>query len=211
MRYFDFHHHHRNISYGIYNLKLYETAPSHYFSAGIHPVFPGETAEKEWSWLYKSAANPNCLAIGECGLDAFSQRSEEEQERLLVRQIELANELRKPLIIHCVRRFPTLVALSKKAEVPLVVHGFNKKETVGRLLYENDFYLSFGKSLLHNVNLQEFARQFPLERTFLETDAADFDLKQLYILLADLKAMSLPQLQNKIAENLKIFNIDLNE
>ena len=69
----------------------------------------------------------------------------------------------------------------------MVVHGFNKRKTIGNELQKHDFYLSFGKSVLQNVNLQEFVKEFPTDKLFLETDDSDFDIQLLYQKVSDLK------------------------
>src|SRR5699024_11491430 len=71
--------------------------------------------------------------------------------------------------------FPT----RRSSDLPVIFHGFNRKKSIGEALLKHDFYLSFGKSVLHDVNLQQFVKDFPLEKTFLETDSADFDLEML--------------------------------
>lgn len=207
MEFFDVHHHHPNVLGGIYSLNLQERPPLRFFSAGIHPDWNGEDEEAVWNWLESCVTDPNCLAIGECGLDSRSPLDEISQQKLFTRQLLLAQELKKPVIIHCVRRYTQLMYACQKVSVPLIVHGFNKKESIGSELQKQDFYLSFGKSLLHNVNLQRFARDFPLNRTLLETDAADTEIGLLYEKLALLKELSIEELSARIAENLAIFNI----
>ena len=123
----------------------------------------------------------------------------------------MANEINKPLIIHCVKRFSQLIPFRKLAKVPMVIHGFNKRKTIGDELQKHDFYLSFGKSVLQNVNLQEFVKQFPSEKLFLETDAEDFEIEMLYQKVADLKSMKVENLIQQIEDNLKIFNIPIDD
>ena len=89
------------------------------------------------------------------------------------------------------------------AHVPLVIHGFNKKKEIAHELFQKGFYLSFGKAALQNVSLQEIIKDFPLNRMFLETDAADFDIQILYEKVAYLKQISLEQLQSELMENIE--------
>ena len=209
MNFFDFHHHQCTKTTGIYNLNIGEFPPNSFFSAGIHPNLGAEVVEIEFEWLREVSKNKNCLAIGECGLDGFINIDDNIQEEVFERQIELANELNKPLIIHCVKRFSQLIHFQKKAKVPMIIHGFNKRKTIGDELQKHDFYLSFGKSVLQNVNLQEFVKQFPIEKMFLETDTEDVDIKLIYQKVADLKNLKMEKLLLQIEENLKIFNISL--
>ena len=211
MTYFDFHHHHFEQETGIYNLGFKESKPEGFFSAGIHPHLSVENVEKQIEWLYEISTDKNCLAIGECGLDGLINISDEIQEEIFQRQIELANEINKPLIIHCVRRFSQLIPFRKIAKVPMIIHGFNKRKTIGDELQKHDFYLSFGKSVLQNVNLQEFVKQFPIEKLFLETDDEDFKIRLLYQKVADLKSVNVENLVQQIEDNLKIFNIPIDD
>ena len=207
MVFFDLHHHHSSKKSGIYNLNFGETIPENYFSVGIHPAASANVSVEIWQWVENSVQHKNCVAIGECGLDGLVDVSEVEQQSTFCRQIDLANQVQKPIIIHCVRRFPQIIRLSKKSQVPLIVHGFNKNYAVGEELKKHNFYLSFGKSILQNVNLQHLIRDFPIEKLFLETDAQTFDIIELYQRVATLKKISVTQLKNQIKENLQIFNI----
>ena len=207
MTYFDFHHHHFEKVTGIYNLGFKESKPNGFFSAGIHPHSNGEKMEEQFDWLYEVSKHKKCLAIGECGLDGFINIDDEIQNKVFQQQIELANEINKPLIIHCVRRFSQIIHFQKKAKVPMIVHGFNKRKTIGEELKKHDFYLSFGKSVLQNVNLQEFVKEFPIDKLFLETDDSDFDIQLLYQKVSDLKNLKVENLMEQIQENLQIFNI----
>ena len=91
----------------------------------------------------------------------------------------------------------------------MIVHGFNKRKTIGDDLLKNGFCLSFGKSVLYNVNLQVFLRDFPTDKLFLETDSSDFEIKELYQKVAGLKNISLEDLSQKIRENLHNLEIPI--
>ena len=205
MKFFDFHHHHSKNNFGIYNLEFEEAPTNGWFSAGIHPAIISQDFETQFSWLKEISQNENCIAIGECGLDGLIKVDEKLQEEVFLKQIEWANEIQKPLIIHCVRRFPQLISLCKKAIVPLIVHGFNKKKSIGEELLKNQFYLSFGKSLLENVNLQNFLEEISLDKIFLETDDANFEIESLYQKVSEIKNISDENLIKTIHKNLKIF------
>ena len=211
MTYFDFHHHHFEKETGIYNLGFNGGKPNGFFSAGIHPHSSAEKVEEQVDWLFEVSKHKDCLAIGECGLDGLINIDDKIQNKVFQQQIELANEINKPLIIHCVRRFLQLIPFRKLAKVPMVIHGFNKRKTIGDELQKHDFYLSFGKSVLQNVNLQEFVKQFPTEKLFLETDAEGLEIELLYQKVADLKSMKVENLVLQIEDNLKIFNIPIDD
>ena len=209
MNFFDFHHHDADRKSGIYNLKFNEEIPEIFFSAGIHPKSLSDGLEKQLIWLQEISVAENCVAIGECGLDGLIDVDEESQEKAFQAQIEIANSVKKPLIIHCVKRFSQLLKFRKMSKVPMIVHGFNKRKTIGDDLLKNGLCLSFGKSVLYNVNLQDFVKHLPIEKLFLETDSADFEIKELYQKVADLKNMRLEDLSKKIKNNLQNLQIPI--
>ena len=209
MNFFDFHHHKFEKECGIFNFKFNDELPESIFSAGIHPHSISIGVEDEFLWLKEISKLSNCVAIGECGLDGLVDVEEKLQEVVFERQIYLANEIKKPLIIHCVRRFSRLIHFRKLSKVPMIVHGFNKRKTIGDDLLKDDFYLSFGKSVLYNVNLQEFLKEFPLDRLFLETDSADFQIVELYQKVASLKNIEPEDLLKIVKQNLQNIQISI--
>ncbi|WP_419869474.1 TatD family hydrolase [Chryseobacterium sp. CT-SW4] len=204
MVFFDFHHHHKNISHGIYNLELEKDAPDIPYSAGLHPQdILTESIEKQFQWLYSTAMKESCFAIGECGLDGLISLDNKIQEEVFLRQIEFSNEIKKPLIIHCVRRYYEVISFRKKAQQAMVIHGFNKKQTIAEDLLKNNFYLSFGKAVLYNLSLQNTLKIVPLDKIFLETDNQEFDIQELYQKVAEIKGISIEKLDLHIVENLE--------
>lgn len=208
MNLFDFHHHKINNKNGILNLNLDEIPPNETpFSIAIHPYFIKENWHSDFEKVKELAKNPNCIAIGECGLDAMINIPQSLQEEVFKQHISLSNELKKPLIIHCVRRFQEVIKLCKPAQTPKIIHGFNKKIELAEDLLKHGFYLSFGKNVLQNVSLQSVIQKIPLERLFLETDDKDFDISELYIKVSELKNTDVKSLEGQILENLRtIFN-----
>lgn len=204
MTFFDFHHHKRNNPSGIYNLMLFERPSEHLFSAGIHPKdIDVADVEKSFNWLKEVSEHKNCIAIGECGLDSFVGVDIEIQKTIFRNQIFLANEIKKPIIVHCVRRFQELIALKKTAKIPLVVHGFHKKKSVADELLKHGFYLSFGNAVLQQLSLQQTISEFPLEKLFLETDNADFKILKLYEKVAEIKKITVEDIENQVLINLE--------
>lgn len=203
MDFFDFHHHKRNTAFGIYNLDMNDIPPGVPFSVGIHPkAIDIRLIEKQFQWLEESITE-KCIAIGECGLDSFAETDQKVQEDVFLRQIRISNEVKKPLIIHCVRKFYEVISLKKYAEQPMIIHGFNKKERIAEDLLKNNFYLSFGKAVLYNLSLQNTLKITPLDKIFLETDNDDFKIRNLYLKAAEIKGISPENLHKQILENLE--------
>lgn len=203
MDFFDFHHHKKNMPNGIYNLDIEQIPPDFPYSIGIHPKdIDVNHIENQFEWM-KNMIFENCFAIGECGLDSFAETGEKIQEEAFLRQIRFANEVKKPIIIHCVRKFYEVISFKKYAEQPMIIHGFNKKERIAEDLLKNNFYLSFGKAVLYNLSLQNTLKITPLDKIFLETDNDDFSLEELYGKVSEIKGISLENLNKQIAENLE--------
>ena len=202
MYFFDFHHHTRGKD-GIYNLNYLEKDYPGTYSVGLHPKDIPVWDNDGKSWLEDYSISKNCLALGECGLDSFVDSNLEVQEQLFKQQIEWANKINKPIIIHCVRMFHRMSSFKKIAKTPLIIHGFNKKATIAEDLLKNGFYLSFGKALLHDVSLQQIFIAAPQNRIFLETDAAELDIRTVYEKAAELKKLNLNDLNEIIHHNLE--------
>lgn len=206
MQYIDFHHHTEG-KYGVYNMNFLQKSINSLYSIGLHPKDLHHVDDNAWHWFRENSLQEQCFAIGEAGLDAFVDISEGIQEKVFTEQILWANKIRKPVIIHCVRRFSQLLRFMKLAKVPMIIHGFNKKRTIADELLAKGFYLSFGKSVIYQVYLQEILKAVPSNRIFLETDTADFDIVELYYRVAEIKGLSVENLQEIITENFKNIQI----
>lgn len=206
---FDFHHHNRENTYGIYNLEPKEIVTEKKFSVGIHPKDIDENWEENFEKIKEISLLPNCVAIGECGLDGLISVNENLQKEVFESHILWANQINKPVIIHCVKRFSEIIPFQKIAEIPLVIHGFNKKKTIADEMLRHGFYLSFGKSVLHSLSLQSILKEFPLEKMFLETDDANFNIEELYQKTVEIKGISIENLHNKILKNLESLPIKI--
>ncbi len=202
MSYFDFHHHQPEKN-GIYNLDYQNWVYTKYFSIGLHPKDISANWKEDFEIIKKHAQNEQCIALGECGLDGLINTSTSLQEEVFNAHIEWANQIKKPIIIHCVRRHSELLKYTKRAETAWIIHGFNKKKQIAHQLLEHGFYFSFGKAALLNVSLQQLIIELPVNKIFLETDNANFNISNLYDLVSQLKGISMGKLQNQISENLE--------
>ena len=151
-------------------------------SLGLHPWYL-EHQQRLIDELQRYARLPNVLAIGECGLDKVCNSDWNLQLVAFHRQIKTANELRKPLIIHCVRAFDELLKVieDSKPDVPVIIHGFNKKGDIAERLLARGIYLSFGAAILKKESPAAIAlANAPVERFFLETDVAEVSISEIY-------------------------------
>jgi len=140
-------------------------------------------------------------------LDKCISTSLELQLEVFTKQALLANKLGKPLIIHCVRAFNELLQRkqSLKPTVPWIIHGFTGKPALAGQLVRHGCFLSFGKALLHkNSGASRSLARVPLERVFLETDAAeDISIGEIYTAAAKILVLPLEELQRQIVANFK--------
>ncbi|WP_026714853.1 TatD family hydrolase [Flavobacterium daejeonense] len=176
------------------------------YSIGIHPLFIDENRlESDFQILEQKISSPACLAIGECGLDKRSETAFEIQLKVLERQLLLAEKFQKPVVIHCVLAFQELVELKNRLKIttPIIIHGFSKKEQLAKQLLNNGFYLSFGKNLLRNPELEAVFVKTSNDRFFLETDMVEEGIREVYALAAKYKKISIEDLQQLISENVK--------
>lgn len=177
-----------------------------YFSIGIHPWHIEEASwEQELQIIEEKLQLPNCLALGECGLDKRREIPLELQLKVFEAQLLLAEKLKKPVIIHCVAAFQELIALKQtlNTTVPLVIHGFSKNEQLAQQLLGQGFYLSFGKYLIKNPELEHVFKSMPDHRFFLETDTIEEGIEEVYTLAAKYKNRDVVSLQQIITKNFK--------
>ena len=180
-----------------------------FYSIGIHPLFIVKNRiESDLLIMENKLQEVNCLAMGECGLDKRPDSNLEKiamdvQEMVFEKQLLLAQKYQKPVLIHCVGAFQELMAIKKRLNisVPIIIHGFSKNAQLAKQLLDNGFYLSFGKYLLRNPELESVFCMIPDNRFFLETDTADESLLDVYALAAKYKNIDISMLQKNLNKN----------
>ena len=90
-----------------------------------------------------------------------------------------------------------------KISVPMIIHGFSKNEQVAKQLIDHGFYLSFGKYLLRNPDLEAVFKSIPNNKFFLETDTIEETLEEVYTLAAKYKNITIEDLIEIINANFK--------
>ncbi len=169
-------------------------------SVGLHPWFAKiDHLELQMKYLNVVANQTNVKQIGECGLDRLRGENLENQLVILEKQIELAEKINKPLILHCVKCFSELIATKErlKVKVPMVIHGFNKNEELGKQLLDKGFLLSFGiAALKENSGAAKLIQS--TNNFFLETDDADISIEEIYKAVAILKKCTVDELKARI-------------
>lgn len=187
--------------------------PNHY-SYGLHPWYiEKDTYLASLQELRIAVHEKRCLAVGECGLDKLSKVDFELQEEVFVAQIKIANEVKKPLIIHCVKAFNELVNCLNLNDnkVPVIVHGFNNNENIARILVNEGMHFSFGKALLgYDSNASKAIKNVGRKNFFLETDDADISIKYIYRKASEILGIDEEIIKEQMKTNFQeVFNIKI--
>lgn len=148
-----------------------------YSAVGFHPheaKYMDQDAIKEIENL--AILNNKVVAIGEIGLDYYYDFSPRDiQEDVFAEQMELANKLDLPFIIHSRDASNDTYEMVKKYKnnVDCVLHCYSQSKEMAKLYLDLGCYLSFAGPVTFkkSTNLQEVAKYTPLDRIFIETDS----------------------------------------
>ncbi|MDP2598422.1 MAG: TatD family hydrolase [Candidatus Liptonbacteria bacterium] len=220
--------------------------PAHFSVSWYHDKNEQEKNEREIlniEELRNLAIQPEVVAIGECGLDYFrvagntehGARSVEQQKAGFIAQIELAHEVKKPLMIHCRNAFPDLIAilhsnlLSLISHAPGVIHFFTGTTADAKALLDLGFSFTFGGAITFPPrkgkqvgDYDEVVKMIPLDRILSETDAPYVSPAQYrgkrnepaYVIevvkkLAELKGVPTEEMARRIWDNaVRIFSLE---
>lgn len=138
-----------------------------YYSLELHPWFLTDETDIErfLSKALQLSQDPYFVAIGECGLDGLSSTPLPLQLKAFRAALQMADRLRKPVIIHCVKLWAEVMAEAKGHEGLLIIHGFRKGPALAKQLLDAGFSLSLGAHYQ-----QEVLEMIPPERLYRETD-----------------------------------------
>lgn len=158
-----------------------------YYSIGLHPWYINtKNRNADIDSLKDWCIHPQVLAIGECGLDKICSTDFSLQQAVFIEQLGIANEIGKPLVLHCVKAYEDLLHLlhSYPVNVPVVFHGFSKQSLpLAQKIISKGYYLSFGKAL-QSAKMRNLLQALPREQIFLETDDAHLSIAAIYDLAA---------------------------
>jgi TatD DNase family protein len=173
------------------------------------------------------AASPKVVAIGECGLDYFRLNSVESHDVQIMKQrdsflaqIAFAEEIKKPLMIHCRNAFADLIGILKSAHPhgngasPGALHFFTGTPDDARALADLGFSFTFGGVITFARNYDLVIERLPIDRILSETDAPyvapepyrGTRNEPTYVIevvkkLAELKKVSLEEMRHQLWEN----------
>lgn len=190
----------------VVNRYPYQEVDVPYFSTGIHPWYIQEDKITEHVAITEQRLQlPNCLALGECGLDKRIEIPLSLQTEVFEKQLMVAKKYKKPVILHLVAAFQELIEVTERLQpgVPMIVHGFSKNAQVAKQLLDKGFYLSFGKYLLRNPELSEVFAQVPGDRFLLETDTMEETLEEVYTKAAEARGTTIEEIEKIVSNNFK--------
>lgn len=157
-------------------LELAKKYPFIWASVGVHPEAAGNLTDKDMDTLAEYAKNEKVKAIGEIGLDYYYDDVEKPiQKKWFSRQIELAKEVKLPIIVHdrdahgdCM----DILKASGASEVGGILHCFSGSREMAREVLDLGMYIGIGGTLTFKNarRVREVAEYVPIERIVLETD-----------------------------------------
>ena len=155
-------------------IAMAEEYPFVYASVGSHPDSADEVDEEVIEAYRQMANHPKVLAIGEIGLDYYYETVPREiQQKAFRMQMELARELKMPVIIHERDAHDDAMRIVKEfKDVTGVFHCYSGSAEMARQLVNMGWYIGFtGVLTFKNARKAvETAERIPLERIVLETD-----------------------------------------
>ena len=156
-----------------FSLQLAEQYDYIYAAVGVHP----HEAEASGAWdadrLKRLASHKRCVAIGEIGLDYHYDFSPRDLQKIwFANQIELAQEVGKPIIVHDREAHADTWDLLRAHKPSGVVHCFSGSVEMARDILSIGMYIGLGGAVtFKNAKTPvEVARYLPLDRLLLETD-----------------------------------------
>ena len=154
-------------------IRLAERYPFVYATIGVHPHDASKAADDTFAQLERLARRPKVLGVGEIGLDYhydFSPR--DVQRQVFERQLELAGEAGKPIVIHTREAWDDTLGVLRKWTGGGIMHCFTGDRKQATEALDLGFHLSFGGVLTFPKaeEVREAARMAPDDRLLVETD-----------------------------------------
>ncbi len=152
-----------------------------YATIGLQPVDAIKHSEKEFlaelEFIRKNSGN--IVGIGEIGLDYHWVKGEKERElqkERFEKLLNLAEELNLPAVIHSWDAEEDAVSLLSRHRLKgVVMHCFSGDKAVMEKALAQGYYISFSTAIVFSKNARKLARDCPLERILVETDAPYLD------------------------------------
>ena len=159
-------------------IALAEREPDVWASVGVHPHEADAHPDLGATALVDAADHPRVIAIGECGLDYYYDKSDRDAQReRFGAHIEAARETGLPLVVHTRdAEQDTAEILSeavRKGGVAGVLHCFTGSADLARKALDLGFFISLSGivTFKNAADLQDIAKWLPADRMLVETDS----------------------------------------
>lgn len=152
-------------------------------SLQLHPWDLPEKYEGLPKDFVETAKSEKIYAIGEIGLDRLKGPSLDVQKIYFEELLNLANELKKPVILHVVRcADEVLKMIEKYPDLPKIWHGFRGKKELFERIVKADIFVSLHHAMLENKDFTEYIKTHReyCSHVGFETDDKDIDIEQIY-------------------------------
>lgn len=144
-----------------------------FFAAGLHPENLEGCTQKDLDEIEAILTDEKCVAVGEIGLDYHWMSSTKEKQRAFFEaQLELANRLGLPVIVHDREAHGDTLEILKKYKPTGVLHAFSGSREMAKEILDIGMYLGFGGVLTFKNarKATEVLQEIPKERILFETD-----------------------------------------
>ena len=158
-------------------LEIVDLYDEMYLTVGFHPVEAIDFTDEIYNMIKDIALNHKKLvAIGEIGLDYHWDKSPKEiQKEVFRKQIRLAKEVKKPIVIHtrdAIKDTMDILKEEKANEVGVIMHCFSGSVEIMEMVIKEGYYISLGGTVtFKNAKTpKEVAKKCPLDKLLIETD-----------------------------------------
>ncbi len=221
-----------NIDSSLFSLEMSKKYEFIYSICGISPNDIPQSEQQLWkdieeiSQIVKNNNSKKLVAIGEIGLDYYwNKENKDLQKQAFIKQIELANELELPIVIHSRdASVDTLdIIRNNKVEKAGIFHCCQLNQELVRQALELGYYISFAGPITfkNSKNAPEIIKMVPMDRILIETDSPYLspepnrgkrndcrNVKYVAQKIADVKGITIEEVAQKTYENaMRIFNI----
>lgn len=144
-----------------------------YCAIGLHPENNLDEIDNVIDLVIKNKDNPKMVAIGEIGLDYYyTKENKKEQIEILCKQLELAEKLNLPVIIHSREATGDMLSILKKFNVKGVIHCFNGSVEVAKEYIKLGYKLGInGVITFKNCKLIDVIKTIGVDNVVFETDS----------------------------------------
>lgn len=203
-------------------IELMDKYPHVYGALGVHPSETAELTEENFAWLRQWCSHKKCVAVGEIGLDYYwPEPDRETQKKWFIRQLNLARELKLPVVIHSRDAAQDTMDIMKEQhaeEIGGVIHCFSYTKETAAVFLNMGFYIGVGGVITFKnaKKLKEAVEFIPMDRIVVETDSPylapvpyrgkrNDSLHLPYIIkeIANIKGLSYEEVENITENNAK--------